>query len=274
MEQALATDQQHGQRIKEEDGSFTGAYGPFTLKTALQPIFGKDRKDRAQLKGFEALLRVLRNDSSFPTADFLARIGSRERPALEAFCRSLHLKNASLETSARALLFLNINPAPYDDGTIIASHIQDLRKQVEASAFQPHRIVCEITEHRMQSRSLLLQLVDTLRESGFKIAVDDFGADASDASRVSLIRPDIVKLDSDWVKRLMDSKAGFSSLQESVSRFRHDGCLVVLEGLEAGWQVDLGWGAGADFIQGYGLARPELAPTNFSAQFAGAASAS
>jgi len=265
----LKTDGLNGRIVLEEDGSSSGAYGPFTLKTALQPLFDRGSDGQVQLRGFEALLRLFRGAEPFPTADFFSRIGSKERLVLDDFCRSLHLINASLEKAHRHLLFLNINPALYDGSRIIASQVTNLLRQVEQSAYSPRQIVCEITEHRTPNAGLLTLLVDTLRERGFKIAVDDFGTEGSDSKRVALIRPDIVKLDADWVTRLMGSEAGFSSLAETVARFHQQGALIVMEGLENGWQVDLGWGAGADLIQGYGLARPQIAPTEFGVLYAG-----
>ena len=120
---------------------------------------------------------------------------------------------------------------------------------------------------RASSPDLLTLLVETLRDASFRIAVDDFGAAESDSQRVDQIRPDIVKLDAEWVKRLMGSEAGFGTLTDGVARFHRKSAAVVMEGLEHDWQVELGWGAGADLIQGFALARPKLAPTNFCAQF-------
>lgn len=264
----LNTDRLNGRIVREENGSSSGAYGPFTLKTALQPIFEQRNGGQVRLRGFEALLRLFRGEEPFSTTDFFSRIGSTERLALDDFCRSLHLINASLEKVGQHLLFLNINPALYDGKRLIASQVTNLLQQVERSPYSPRQIVCEITEHRTPSPDLLTVLVDTLRERGFKIAVDDFGADGSDSKRVALIHPDIVKLDAAWVTRLMSSEAGFSSLKDAVARFHQQGAIIVMEGLENGWQVDLGWGAGADLVQGYGLAHPQIAPTDFSILYA------
>ncbi len=264
----LKPDDQTGRIVLEDDGSSSSSYGPFTLKTALQPIFGRGGDGRVRLRGLEALLRLFRADRPYPTVDFLARVGGRDRLALDDLIRSLHLTNASLENAPGILLFLNINPALYDNSRIVASQVDGLTRQAADSHFPAHRIVCEITEHRTPNQGLLTLLVDALRERGFKIAVDDYGAEGSDSKRVTLIRPDIVKLDGGWVTRLMASEAGFSTLKDTVSRFRQQGTTIVMEGLESGWQLDLGWGADADLIQGYGLARPQIAPTDFSTLYA------
>ena len=66
----------------------------------------------------------------------------------------------------------------------------------------------------------------------------------------------------------MVSDAGFGTPREAVARFHGKGAAVVMEGLEHEWQFELGWGAGAALIQGYGLERPKLAPTDFCKQYA------
>lgn len=267
-EPLLKNDDQSGRIVLEEDGSSSGSYGPFILKSALQPIFERGNGDHVKLRGFEALLRLFRGDQPFPTTDFFSRVGSKERLALDELCRSLHLINASLERAPQALLFLNINPALYDGNRIIMSQVNSLAHQVEKSRFSARQIVCEITENWTPNPNLLVLLVDALRERGYKIAVDDYGAEGSDSKRVSLIQPDFIKFDADWVTRLMSSKAGFTTLKDTVSRFHQQGAVIVMEGLESGWQVELGWGADTDLIQGYGLARPQIAPTDFSTLYA------
>ena len=252
----------------DEDGSCSGSFGPFLLKTALQPIFGRHRDSRLRLRGIEGLLRLFLNDKPFATGEFFARIGTGQRNAVDALCRRLHLINASLETAEDVMLFLNFDPSLYGDNRQIAAQIQQLMTDVAASRFTPARIVCEMTEQQTVSSNRITYLTEGLRDAGFKIAIDDYGAVASDARRVELVRPEIVKLDARWVVRLMESESGFAVLKDAVGRFHQNGALIVMEGLEQGFQVELAWGAGADLVQGYALARPQLAPTDLSRTYA------
>ncbi|MEM6464126.1 MAG: EAL domain-containing protein [Pseudomonadota bacterium] len=256
-----------GTILPEGDGSHSASFGPFLLKTALQPIFGRDHHSKLQLRGFEGLLRLFRNEKAMSTAEFFARVGSGQRLAVDALCRRLHLINASIETADGALLFLNFDPSLYLDHRQIAGQIQALVDDVEKSQFSPPRIVCEMLEKQIVRSSRITFLTDGLREAGFKIAVDDYGAESSDARRVNLLRPDIIKLDAQWVMRLMQTQSGYGVLNDAVERFRKDGAMIVMEGLEEGFHVELAWGAGADLIQGFAVARPQLAPTRISETF-------
>lgn len=256
-----------GRILSEADGTCTGSFGPFVLKTALQPILGRDRSGVLVLRGLEGLLRLFVNDRPFGTAEFLARVGQTERVALDALCRQIHLINASAEPTGSALLFLNFDPGIYESNRQIAAQVSRLKADVGASGFSARDIVCEMTEQPILSLARMRYLIESLRESGFRIAVDDFGAESSDSHRVDQIRPEFIKLDAKWVARLMQSQSGFAALKDAVARFRQGGAAIVIEGLEQDFQVDLAWGAGADLIQGYALARPQLTPTNFSQLF-------
>ncbi|MEM9106130.1 MAG: EAL domain-containing protein, partial [Pseudomonadota bacterium] len=196
------------------------------------------------------------------------RIGTGQRPSVDALCRRLHLMNASLERSKDVLLFLNVDPSLYKDNRQIAAQIQQLTTDVSESQFSPARIVCEMTEQHTVGSNRITYLTEALRDAGFRIAIDDYGAVASDARRVEQVRPDIIKLDAAWVVRLMESESGFATLKDTVGRFRRSGASVVLEGMEKAYQVELAWGAGADLVQGFALARPQMAPTNLSETFA------
>ena len=94
-------------------------------------------------------------------------------------------------------------------------------------------------------------------------AVDDYGADDSDINRIKELKPDIVKFDAHWIAHLMDSGAGFALLTTMVEAFETQGIRTVFEGIEENWQLDLAEKAGASMVQGYVLAKPELAPTTF-----------
>lgn len=61
----------------------------------------------------------------------------------------------------------------------------------------------------------------------------------------------------------MESGAGFALLTTMVKSFEDQGIRTVFEGIEEGWQLELAEKSGASMIQGFVLARPELAPTSF-----------
>ena len=87
-----------------------------------------------------------------------------------------------------------------------------MRLVLHEAGIDPRRIVCEVTEQKSASQETLYSFVEALRANGFRIAVDDYGADESDINRIKELKPDIVKFDAHWITQLMESGAGFALL--------------------------------------------------------------
>jgi EAL domain-containing protein (putative c-di-GMP-specific phosphodiesterase class I) len=61
----------------------------------------------------------------------------------------------------------------------------------------------------------------------------------------------------------MESGAGFALLTTMVSTFEQQGIITLFEGIEESWQLELAEKSGTSMVQGFVLARPEIAPTSF-----------
>ncbi len=249
--------------VREDDGAWVATWAPFALKSAFQPIF-RFEDGKLPMVAFESLLRPFRDRQAQSPASFLASMPAHERMQADALARSLHLCNAADCLPPDASIFVNFDPSVFADQSIVDMIARDMRRVAGIKQIEPHRIVCEVTEKETQSEEVLFNVVGALRRSGFRIAVDDYGVEASDISRIHELRPDIVKFDADWIKRLMESSAGFALLTTMVSTFREHGIDTVFEGIEDGEQLELAERSGVTMVQGFGLAQPELAPTNFA----------
>ena len=249
--------------IRQEDGTSTGVWGTFTLKSAFQPIFAF-REGQLSITAFEGLIRPARDGEPVPPSVFFPSIPPLDRFHVETLCRTLHLLNAGVCLSAEASVFINFDPSLFNDREITETALRDMRLVLHEANVEPRRIVCEVTEQRSASNELLYRFVEALRQHGYRIAVDDYGSDDSDIKRIEELQPDIVKFDAYWITRLMESGPGFALLSAMVDTFAARGIATVFEGIEEGWQLDLAERSGASMVQGYVLARPELAPTRFS----------
>jgi EAL domain-containing protein (putative c-di-GMP-specific phosphodiesterase class I) len=249
--------------IREEDGTSTASWGPFALKSAFQPIFAFEA-GKLSVAAFEGLLRPFRDGEPLAPIAFLNSIPVAERLLVENLAHTLHLLNAARCLPAEAAIFVNFDPSVFIDHAVAETTIHDMRLTLAETGIGPHRVVCEVTEKETISQEALFALVAALRGSGFRVAVDDYGADNSDMGRITDLHPDIVKFDARWIKRLMDSGAGYALLTTMVSTFAEQGIRTVFEGIEESWQLELAEKSGAAMVQGFALARPELAPTSFS----------
>lgn len=250
--------------VREDDGTATGVWGPFVLKSAFQPIFAFEA-GKLSLAAFEGLLRPFRDGEPWMPLTFLNSIPMGERLLVEKLSHTLHLLNGARCLPADAAIFINFDPSVFIDHAVAETTIHDMRLTLSETGIDPHRIVCEVTEKETTSQEALFALVAALRGSGFRIAVDDYGAEDSDMNRIRDLHPDIVKFDAAWIARLMDSGPGYALLATMVSTFAKQGIRTVFEGIEESWQLELAEKSGAAMVQGFVLARPELAPTSFSA---------
>ncbi len=242
---------------RQANGTVVGIWGRFLLRSAFQPIFAfVDGK--LKIAAYEGLIRPFEAGRSVSPDAFFASISAIDRFRIETLTRTLHVFNAGGRIGAEASLFLNFDPSVFTDRVIADKALKDLRLVLHEAGIDPARVVCELTEKKSGSDEAIFGFVQALKAAGFRIAVDDFGADESDIGRIQDIGPDIVKFDAAWITRLMESDPGAALLAAMVEKFRSMGIQTVFEGLEERWQLDLADTCRVDMVQGYILARPEL----------------
>lgn len=249
--------------IRQADRTATGVWGLYTLKSAFQPIF-RFEDGKLSVAAFEGLIRPFRDGQAVSPGVFFHSVAPADRLHVETLTRTQHLLNAGEFLDPSTMLFVNFDPSVFGVREVSENALRDMRLVLHEAGIDAERIVCEVTEQKSTSPRALEQFVASLREHGFKIAVDDYGAEDSDMERVTALKPDIVKFDAQWITRLMDSRPGFALLSVMVDTFADRGIKTVFEGIEEGWQLDLAEKSGAHMVQGYVLARPELAPTSFA----------
>lgn len=249
--------------IRRDDRSSTGIWSVFTLKTAFQPIFAFQR-GRLSIAAFEGLIRPFRDGEAMSPGAFFGLVPAGDRLHVETLMRTLHLLNAGAFLDENAAIFVNFDPSLFTDRAISDAALRDMRLVLHEAGIDPRRVVCEITEQSSASETTLFGFVEALRAHGFRIAVDDYGADDSDINRIRELKPDIVKFDAHWITRLMESGPGFALLQAMVTTFADQGIRTVFEGIEERWQLELAERSGASMVQGFVLARPQLVPVTFA----------
>ena len=250
--------------VRHDDGTASGVWAGYTLRSAFQPIFAF-RPGRLEIVAYEGLIRPFRGGIAVMPGDFFGTVPAGDRLNIETLTRTLHLLNAASFLKPPAMLFVNFDPSVFIDRELASAALRGMRLTLHEAGIDPRRIVCEVTEQRSASLPVLVSFVKSLRDHGFRVAVDDYGASESDMDRVTALRPDIVKFDAKWISRLMDTQAGFGLLKIMVREFASRGAGIVFEGIEDRRQLELAEKAGAEMVQGFALARPAVVPVDFSA---------
>ena len=249
--------------VRQDDGTATGVWGPFILKSAFQPIFAFG-DGRLTATAYEGLARPFRDGEPMAPGQFFKSVPPTDRMHVETLTRTLHLLNAGRFLDPKASVFVNFDPSLFPERSLTDAAVRDMRLVLHEAGIGAERVVCEVTEQKSPSEAILFGFVEALRGHGFRIAVDDYGAAASDIHRIERLQPDIVKFDAQWITQLMRSGPGYALLSAMVRTFSDRGIDTVFEGIEEGWQLELAEKCGASMVQGFVLARPELAPTSFT----------
>jgi diguanylate cyclase (GGDEF)-like protein len=120
----------------------------------------------------------------------------------------------------------------------------------------PERLTLELTETVMTSDAALAKrLVSRLQARGVRISMDDFGIGFSSLAQALSLPLDEIKLDRSLVAAAKEPK-GRAILRTAVRLARAVGASVVAEGVEDLRALNFVRSIGADFAQGYLIARP------------------
>jgi len=211
---------------------------------AYHPIVDVNKKT---IFGYEALLRSTEPSLPHPGAviDAAMRLGR-------------------LELLGRAIRSLAAEPIPSDTDFLlfVNLHVTDLTDPALSDPESPlskiaSRVVLEITE-----RSSLDEVKDarrrvaSLREMGFKIAVDDLGAGYAGLSSFTLLEPEIVKLDMSLIRDIHVTSTKQKVVRSMTALSKDMGMTVVAEGVETREERDCLVELGCDLLQGFLFAKP------------------
>jgi EAL domain-containing protein (putative c-di-GMP-specific phosphodiesterase class I) len=198
--------------------------------------------------GYEALLRS--TEPSLPNPE--AVITAAERLGQIHYLGSVIRERASapvLRAPQYGVLFVNLHPSELLDPTLYSP-------DGPLSAIG-HRVVLEVTE-----RSALDDIPDIrsrvarLRELGFRMALDDFGAGYAGLSSLAKLEPEILKLDLSLVRDVHLSSTKRKVIRSMTYLAKDMGMMVVAEGVESAEERDVLGELGCDLLQGYFLGEP------------------
>jgi len=242
--------------IVEQDFGCEDPLAGYEPRTYLQPLCSVKTRT---VVGVEALARAADASGALvlPAQLFPAVAELGLAAPWEMICRERALATFSsvIPQNDALLLFVNLDLA-VSDGRDDADHL------LEAAcrwAVSPSRVVVEVLESRFEDTQRLAAILNRFRSKGFLLALDDVGAGHSNLDRVPLIRPDVLKVDRELVKKLDSDLYKQDVFKALVDLGRRIGALIVAEGVETEPEALRALELGADLLQGYLLSRPHPA---------------
>jgi EAL domain-containing protein (putative c-di-GMP-specific phosphodiesterase class I) len=217
------------------------------LWMAFQPIVNWRKRE---IIGYEALVRSNHQVLGTPgpllaAAERLGRVGELGQRIRR------HVVDAVRAAPVETLIFMNLHAADLNDDTLYS-------RSTPLAGCAP-RVVLEVTERSSLDRvSDVKGRAQTLRNLGFKLAIDDLGAGYAGLSSFSQLEPDIAKLDMSLIRDI-DTSVQKQSIVKSMLKVctAELGVSVVCEGVETPAERDMLQTLGSDTQQGYLFGRPQ-----------------
>lgn len=127
------------------------------------------------------------------------------------------------------------------------------------TGFDPKRLTLEITESAIiRSQQTALQVLETLRNFGVRLSIDDYGTGQSTLSYLKTLPVDELKIDKMFVTRLCENEGDLIMVRSTVDLAHQLGLTVVAEGVEDWNTIGRLAELGCDYAQGYAVGRAML----------------
>ena len=130
-----------------------------------------------------------------------------------------------------------------------------VRTALQTSGLAPERLILELTETLLISEAAARPVIEDLKRSGVRLAVDDFGSGFSSLDYLRRFPIDILKIDRSFVETL-DQPRDAALLAAIVELAKRLGIATVAEGIETREQLAQVRKTGCDRAQGFLFAKP------------------
>ncbi len=248
-------------REREEELRLVERFGvsaaPDGLFLVMQPIMSLQAPYDSL--NFEVLLRMREPDNSVtPAGKIIAAAESNGRiSVIDRWVLSHTLEwLAAHQEHLRNTRFvcMNLSGGSLNDEKFVA----DAFSMLAQYGSTVERLCIEITEsvalHDLENTR---RFIDRVRSFGAKIALDDFGAGYTSFSYLKELPANAVKIDGAFVRGMNAHPANLAIVEAIVELTRNLGMKSIAEWAEDRATVEALAEAGADYVQGFAIARPQ-----------------
>ncbi len=219
------------------------------MRLVLQPMVGS-KSGKAEI--YECLLRMERPDGAIVSAGEFIPIAEQLGLSRLIDRRTLELSVALLKRHKALTLSVNVSGLTASDHEWLTA----LQRLTGGRRDLTNRMIIEITETAaLDDLDQSINFVDTLKEMGCRVAIDDFGAGYTSFKNLKLLNVDMVKIDGAFVKNLADDTSDQIFIKTMVELAQTFGMETVAEWVGDQRSVDMLKDMGITYLQGffYGL---------------------
>ncbi|MEA5448738.1 EAL domain-containing protein [Leptolyngbya sp. CCNP1308] len=230
----------------------------------FQPIVSM--QDTSQIYGYESLLRGLDHQGNMvmPSAIFELAAEAGLLPQLDRVARLSAIAHAS-QHQLTGRIFVNFTPtALYDPVSCLRSTVE----AIDRANIRHDQVVFEVVESdNPQDLEHLQTVLKYYRDAGFAVALDDLGSGYSGLNLLHQLRPDFIKLDMELIRNVHLDLYKASITEKLLEIAQKLNIQTVAEGIECVEELNWLQERGADFAQGYLIAKPAAVPVKTTPRF-------
>ncbi|MBQ4284185.1 MAG: EAL domain-containing protein [Lachnospira sp.] len=225
------------------------------FKVYLQP---KINATQEQLAGAEALVRWAHPAEGFIPPNKFIPIFEKNGFILKLddyMLEEISRQQAQWIAQGRKVVPISVNVSrAHFTREDLAEHISSIVDKYQV----PHNVIeLELTESAFfDDKAVLLNTVKKLRDAGFIVSMDDFGAGYSSLNSLKELQIDVLKIDADFFRGAEAQERGMLIVSEVIDLAKKLNMKIVAEGIESREQVDFLVEQECDLIQGYFYAKP------------------
>ncbi len=220
------------------------------MRLVLQPLVNSKTR-KADL--YECLLRMEKPDGSITSAGEFIPFAEQFGLLRLIDKRTLELSVALLRKHPRLSLSVNVSSMTSTDQDWLST----LQRLADHDRSLTKRLVIEITETKViDDLDHAIAFVDTLREMGCRVAIDDFGAGYTSFKNLKHLPVDMVKIDGAFVKNLSVDSSDKIFIKTMVELAETFGMETVAEWVGDAETADILTKAGITYLQGFHFGLP------------------
>lgn len=220
------------------------------MHLVLQPIVSA-QTGKSEI--YECLMRMEKPDGTIVSAGEFIEVAEQLGLSRMVDRRSLELAVALLRKHPALKLALNVSALTASDHDWIVA----LHKLTGGNRDLTERLTVEITETvAIHDLDQTVAFVDTVKELGCKVAIDDFGAGYTSFKNLKILNVDMVKIDGAFVKNLVEETSDQVFIRTMVDIAKEFNMETVAEWVGDQETVDFLAKAGITYLQGFHFGMP------------------
>ena len=231
---------------------FQSALHEHRLVPFFQPIYDMKTK---KVRKFESLIRMIEGDeviSPYLFLDVAKKMGKLTDITLLMLRSVFEISKQYPEVE----FSVNTSFEDFEEANLM----HDIQKMVSSSNVNANKIIIEILETgKYKDESHVINTIKKLKDLGFKIAIDDFGAGNSNFAHLMLMQADFIKIDGQFVKNIATDEQS-QNITKTINEFSHmTGAKTIAEFVCDKGVFEKVTSLNVDYSQGYYISEPRPA---------------